>query len=334
MFYGVGQGLFYSGSINSGMYNFVYDCGGKTNLVKKTINLLPPKLDFVAISHLHKDHINGIEELFKRCNITKVFLPYFDFKNYKNIFKSYIILNGIQLDSFAYKLLNMIYSRFDEDDEEILLSDNFWGALNDFDKQNEILKNNVKLTKFMVVKNFFSEHCFGEWNFRFFNYLTDLQKLKILEQEIKTLINNQDLEDYLRNTPNAINNIKKIYTKNFKDLNLTSLVLLHYSPYCCHSKQTLLCGDLAFNKELIYEICKYLRNDLILQAPHHGAKNEWFALCDDIKNISTKIIFSFGLNNRDHHPNSEILVDIIEKNWVDKICLVHEDKDFIYYVNG
>ncbi|MDE1821899.1 MAG: hypothetical protein KGJ23_13955 [Euryarchaeota archaeon] len=94
--HGVGQGLFYSGSVmplhHEGEVNFVYDCGvrddGKGHpTLASTISTykgtLPPRgsggkkqLDLLFISHLHDDHTAGLPELLKDVETRYLFLPY------------------------------------------------------------------------------------------------------------------------------------------------------------------------------------------------------------------------------------------------------------------
>ena len=82
-FYPVGHGLFYAGIIGKSNYKLVYDCGTTTAGVNidRYINHLcsyvhDNTLDFIAISHLHKDHISGIGKLISLLRPKKVFLPY------------------------------------------------------------------------------------------------------------------------------------------------------------------------------------------------------------------------------------------------------------------
>jgi len=80
-FWNVGQGLFYTGSLFGGEFNFVYDCGGKSSkAVKLLINeylKTTTTIDALFISHFHNDHINGIEYLKHKCRIKELFIPYY-----------------------------------------------------------------------------------------------------------------------------------------------------------------------------------------------------------------------------------------------------------------
>lgn len=77
----VGQGLFYTGRIGS--FNMVYDCGtlnsckSINNVIREyTKNLGKSKIDMIVISHLHKDHVCGLDYLLSSVNARYVFLPY------------------------------------------------------------------------------------------------------------------------------------------------------------------------------------------------------------------------------------------------------------------
>lgn len=104
MQYGVGQGCFHTQRISVGktaralyqainQFDFVYDCGsvssnlGDVKPLDWAINHYSPKrsvsakakqtVDALFISHFHTDHINGIEELCKKKNVLRVFVPYY-----------------------------------------------------------------------------------------------------------------------------------------------------------------------------------------------------------------------------------------------------------------
>lgn len=88
-FHNVGQGLFYSGILSKreshshDVFSFVYDCGTESNksLLRREIDdyklLLPrKKLNLLVVSHLHDDHVNGLEYLLKDMKADTVVMPY------------------------------------------------------------------------------------------------------------------------------------------------------------------------------------------------------------------------------------------------------------------
>ena len=104
IFHSVGQGLFYSEQLNLRniennseiSYNIIFDCGSerKTKVEKEIDNYFNVEnydyrysdhrrkeiktIDLLVISHLHYDHISGLEYLLKekRIKITQIVLPY------------------------------------------------------------------------------------------------------------------------------------------------------------------------------------------------------------------------------------------------------------------
>ena len=78
-FWNVGHGLFYTGCIGDCKLNFLYDCGSSGNdRIKKCISdgKFPNIFDFAVISHLHKDHINGIDMFMEKHSVCEYLFPY------------------------------------------------------------------------------------------------------------------------------------------------------------------------------------------------------------------------------------------------------------------
>ena len=82
-FHPIGQGLFYSSSLylNGNISaNVIFDCGSEdAKLIKKEIDKLGYyKIDVLIISHLHFDHISGLNYLLdnKKAEIKTIVLPY------------------------------------------------------------------------------------------------------------------------------------------------------------------------------------------------------------------------------------------------------------------
>lgn len=96
-FHNVGQGLFYSGLLNKkdsksqDIFSFVYDCGTDSApfylkqeiqsfklLLRSTGIPNEKRLDMLIISHLHDDHVNGLEYLLDDVKVDTVVMPYID----------------------------------------------------------------------------------------------------------------------------------------------------------------------------------------------------------------------------------------------------------------
>jgi hypothetical protein len=77
-FHAIGQGAFYTEFFDD--FTVVYDCGSDNNidLIKAEIRATfkrGTRIDAVFISHLHEDHVNGLEYLLDYCNVRRLFLP-------------------------------------------------------------------------------------------------------------------------------------------------------------------------------------------------------------------------------------------------------------------
>lgn len=91
-FHAVGQGLFYSTDFSilaggsSHTFSFVYDCGSESKGVYlkqevlrcRKLCLCSGSLDLLVLSHLHKDHVNGLDMLLEGIHTKHVVLPYLD----------------------------------------------------------------------------------------------------------------------------------------------------------------------------------------------------------------------------------------------------------------
>ncbi len=109
-FHPVGQGAFYSEHFyyRGKKVNVVYDCGTLKEKsiidreIKKTFRD-GETVDAVFISHLHKDHISGIPDLIKFCDVKRIFFPVLTEKD-KCLSKIKAIVDGD--DGFTVKFID------------------------------------------------------------------------------------------------------------------------------------------------------------------------------------------------------------------------------------
>ncbi|MBR5726842.1 MAG: MBL fold metallo-hydrolase [Muribaculaceae bacterium] len=134
----VGQGGFYSESLKFGQTEFtvVYDCGGKSKdfMEKYLENYFPKKedetkkedkskkkknkntnkyekqIDAVFISHLHEDHVNGLDFLLNQFHVRYLFLPQLTKDEILEVFLYNYFLNP---ESIGNSLLRELYSNND-----------------------------------------------------------------------------------------------------------------------------------------------------------------------------------------------------------------------------
>lgn len=84
--YPVGQGCFHVGSVDwrdgpgSGSFRYVYDCGSQNKTaLTRSVNAMVrrhPGIDALFVSHLHNDHVNGLDQLLGSVRANTVFIPH------------------------------------------------------------------------------------------------------------------------------------------------------------------------------------------------------------------------------------------------------------------
>lgn len=360
IFHSIGQGLFYTGSLYEGNYNFVYDCGTEkekarlnkeigtyvTDLSFKKNNTVPT-IDFVVISHLHKDHFSGLIELIKSTRIKKLYLPYLPTKSYP-IVASFFLVYAIyeeqressldrEYDYYMYQAMRRLYKISSND----FPNDNAYEELKEISVEFE-LSNNEQLYCF---KDDYSK----QWEFHLFGKPFPQEKYDKLNSLLdsnpplkKRIIDIQDLTD------DDLKEIRSIYEKVFgkKGLNSTSLVLLHKPvlsefisiPYCghcfynfkdsCMNESTLLTGDAEFTMEMFDKLLNFNRGIqlCVLQIPHHGSKKNWNIY---MKCLTANLnVISFGKNTHSL-PSPLVLRDLLINR---KIVKTTEKSNVEYYL--
>ena len=115
IFHPVGQGGFYTESFDN-QRMVVYDCGGSDN-VKESIDSLfdresSPQIEAIFISHLHDDHINGLQYLLHKTSAKRLFLPCFSQEIVFETLFYYSLqnLNGSSINSFVVSLIDSVQS--------------------------------------------------------------------------------------------------------------------------------------------------------------------------------------------------------------------------------
>ncbi len=276
-YHNVGQGLFYSGEINllkvnKNAFRFVYDCGSEN---KKLINtavhrfkqdVTSNEIDLLIISHLHSDHVSGLEELFKNFRIREVILPYFSPKD-----RLLISLRRTNVSQWYYNFLSdpikYLFERgvkrviiiggeeggegnappedihpegpFPEEKLDIRLPDDerlkeeIGTVQQDGNSGNEGWGEYIKKGRLLIKSHNGYIYALGLWVFRFFNYKISPSKLSEFDKCIGNSVlkaTNKDIRELIKNRK-QLKNLKRCYDNIKKDLrndfNNTSLVLYH-----------------------------------------------------------------------------------------------------------
>lgn len=250
-FHPVGQGLFYTGSLADKTYNFVYDCGTKSknhylsssidSYIKEIRNdtMSKPTIEFVVISHLHKDHFSGLFELAQKTNIRKVYLPYLgNDKNFISLVLAYIIFGNNRRkshDQTTYSLFYFVCGLYDiENNHDLPRLETIFLGMDEIEHENNEFAYSMYIDYLCVESQRY-------WKFVFINRGINRKKLQNLIKKMYRL-----LTDYAPKTivdlisiENGIKQVAQIYSEVFSSeinsnsnfLNMTSTVLLHYPLY-------------------------------------------------------------------------------------------------------
>lgn len=336
-FHSIGQGAFYTEEFDD--FTIVYDCGSDRNipLIKKEIrNTFAPNqtINAVFISHLHDDHVNGLEYLLDYCNVERIFLP--------------LISKEVRLNQHVYQAIKrtpplpIVQSilNLDENDRPYIGETQiiFVPETGD-DSQSELAgdaQNFKKVnTKILLQKPKIGLPSTKEWVFIPFNFRylsrSDLLKKKLITKGLD-YNSIEEFESIWKNSAKR-KKLKEIYESIPGSLNTNSLTLysgpeintkkhyLHRSTFFCHRYGNWhLSGGLYFGdfdakgkqkwNQFTTNYGRYW--DLVgtVQIPHHGSRLNYNR---EINMNKPKIsIISAGYSNRYRHPHASTVRDIIK----------------------
>lgn len=312
-FHSVGQGAFYTEKIYDDFneYNIVYDCGSTTtnnsSILRREIDNQFSQgdiIDILFISHLHKDHINGIEDLMKKCAIKNIVLPLMNpteiFILSNNYFRNQTTLHmPYNINGFLNKLresgINLIYIDPNQEGEEQIFISN---------------SSNPDIVTNSVLRNF-------DWIFKLHIHNYTNQRI-LFEQEL--ICQNIDINNIDLSNQSNRNNLKRIYERIYKNANIGSLVI--FSNGLVNVKGALYLGDYdCFSSDTWKSFFKRYCNDFVnlstLQIPHHGSKGSFNTklLSNNLfQSNNINYIISHGISNPYRHPHTQVLNSFYQNN--------------------
>ena len=354
----VGQGLFYTGKIEGDHLNFVYDCGSSSSkkYLKTAINEYDEKdIDFIVVSHLHEDHINGLYDLIRKRKVKKIFLPYLGSNNMqltKLLIAKSLVSNADDRfdDNFinTYRTLTNLY--FSPRNSDFVQEIVYLGG-------EEFRENHS--TQLRTVYSFSLPIFSTNWTFRMINMRLDNTTLSKLNIEIENLLKSKrtnDIDDLIRN--GYLKDISDIYNSVIgkKKINLSSTILIHYpnrlSSIFDYSLRryywyeddfdvkrciplTILTGDIKFDDYLNFEVESIIDSIpdrfIIFQVPHHGSHDNWNSYQGHSKYIHDRYVVNFGFGNKYHHPNQKVINDL-SVFVSQKLVLNNQINDYCYII--
>ena len=332
IFYAIGQGGFYSEKIYFGneIKTIVYDCGSlnKERLSKEISQSGLGIIDYLVISHFHKDHINGIEELKSLYTIKNVIIPKIDTQDILFYLKDYSKKSDIGYRNLVLNPSDFFKGTNENEDPNIITVDTE-------SEQIEIIDTKKIPNKISHKTNIpiFSNNNSPLWILRFYVDKGSFDKVKLTKTQ-KDLINSiSSIKDYTDN----LTELKKVYNGISKDnVNLTSMSMvsapLHYERwYYENNSISIMNGDILLDKEeKIFEFTNHYsdfkQNNYNFHIPHHGSHknlkrpiNEW---------IINKGIIMSGYDNNYGHPSGVILRKFSDTKIPVKV-LTEYDKNYI-----
>ena len=279
----IGQGAFYCERFfleEGKSLNVVFDCGAlpASGMRRCLKDVLPAALGgdntihLMFLSHLHEDHVNGVEELRNKYNITIKEIRYPAINPDEQLLMKYWFLSNGQQNGLAYALCmdhprgtgyarlqgtNLIPIPSTPSPEE---PEN--GADNSNSNSN-ILKLSDLVVSSGIVANADIENMFPEWEFRTFNYLKAKERQELKDKLAVILppgenVTNENLDKQWRK-PSGKKAIKDAYAEIPGGFNANSMTVFsgpvtgdwehwHQMLECCHKPPCHMNAELAPTK--------------------------------------------------------------------------------------
>ncbi len=354
IFHPIGQGAFYTEAFDSGL-KVVYDCGTSTDLsllhreIDQAFNE-NEVIDIVFISHLHADHVNGLEHLISRCHVKNIILPNIDvhekiqilfFNEYVNHLTDFIeqlIVNPMEIHNIFDVNIILVNAYEDKTVEE------------EFDIEQLSHGQNISSGTKLTSKTMDS------WIYLPFNFRNESRHRRLLQKLMQNNLTMESIDNFkdiwrdevqrqqlievFKGIPGDMNtNSMTVYSGPDKRRIFRKVVRCTYR-YCYYSSSlprpfhhmSYKVGCLYFGDydasgnqkwEKLYSAYQNYWDYIgIVQVPHHGS---YYNYNDSINIRSGMInIISAGRQNNYGHPHGSTLRKILLKGGLPFI--VSEDK--------
>lgn len=368
----VGQGGFYTESLkddNGKEFLVAYDCGGNNkqfmedyleSFIHNSRDGGRMVIDAVFISHLHADHINGLEYLLKNVDVKYLFLP----RLTNELLVETLLYNTLQNHENAQELTDFILNLYDVRNGDyyetrIVQVDHSegQGGGNQEGHNNSVDINNINQPLIESGKNI----TFGpdiQWLYIPYNPPAFHGKPEGFYEYLKDELDDDKLD--LRKMPEIvkkykISQLKSIYKEYFgSNHNSYSMTLFSgmRDPSCykikrCHHVWNLNCytpyqvshespnclytGD--FEAQTYYDDMKQFYGSLwptieLIQVPHHGSKNN---IHPSLYDNAIRGFISVGTENKYSHPHKMTLIEMYNQGCLPIVVTEDEWTKFVSY---
>lgn len=372
----VGQGAFYIEQFKTQnqRINVVYDCGSSTSVfdIKQEIRSNFDKDEeilIVFISHLHKDHVNGLEYLLNYCNVRNIVFP-FTYTEDKILMSIEYLCSSKKHtpNDSTYRLIENpsefihrispntnIYSVV-PDNEDINNNRREWNYQAEIDRVR--ILNSGENVLHRIWNNIIIE-IEQYWEYIPFNFKDYIKRdvfYDALSAKLDDKINNNNIKRYLFQWSNP--KIQKLFIEAYeevnKELNVYSMTLFsgtkdistrqrmvipnNYACKCCYPSRANGClyfGDYNSNGKLRWKELKHSYEDYwdligCVQIPHHGSKNSYN---HELALMDAFHVVSAGKSNRFRHPHSVVIKDLLFENKYPYIVTEEKSSEVIMKIN-
>lgn len=350
----IGQGAFYTETLKADgrEWNVVFDCGGTAGFVEKVVenyckSLDPkqgkgrPEIDAVFISHFDDDHVNGLETLFGKANVKRIFVPLLNDVDVWAISPSFVDRLGGPSRNLLYKSLLTSAVR---NSESSLEWDGQSATVVKIEKRG-VMPNEAdglylaeepgktrSIASGALVRPFLK----SPWIFKTFNYdnsssqrsaqLQDALKKRQITLSLSEIASRCSQQDYFGKVRDCYNSVRgsingnSMVTYSGPTEESTSHMRTHsccdYCAICCdwlyHFCEKAGCmyfGDYeAKGARKWKQYADDFKNQIPLlfmqQVPHHGSFYNYNLALNSEKKFN---FISAGVDNRFHHPHRGVL---------------------------
>lgn len=345
----VGQGAFYCERFklnpdDKNFINVVYDCGSlnNPNRVEKQIKANfheGETIHAVFISHLHNDHINGLEFLLKYCNVKNIFFPLTEKVDTEILLiDSYI--NGIRLSKFTKEFIKSPRTAINEfykgNEIELFSIEPYnYEAFSDNINDNiaKPIPSGTDVSKYIFNLSSSIKDSSIDWVFIPYNFELVDRKQELTELLAANLPSFRSLDQlqalWEENKNDAQTKIKNAYKSLKGSHNPNSMTLYsgtrepqihqYISNSCsckyCYKKRhcnvgCLYTGDYDASKDITFDELRakyhlYWQNIGCVQIPHHGSKYNY-----NSKFANMHAFFLISARTNSSHPHPYVVNDL------------------------
>ena len=363
-FYPVGHGAFYTERFNDKggerLLTMVYDCGGRSkDIVTKQIKeafVYNDTVDWLFISHLHNDHINGVTTLLNHCNVKRIVLPALE----DDLIVEALLYNYIEAEEFdndANKFVEQLLIG-DFGSTQITKVESFKENSNtpisvvDSESIGKALASGTTIEEKRINWRYYPINLSSSNSVSIIKKLAEVANVSSSSFYLNGKLDYKKIRDVVKNID--ISKVAKIYQGVFgRKHNSYSMPVVSIAAACLSAKCARWCHKIGETPMRCLTNCLYTGdfeaktkfNEFkaayqtmgvdyskigILQVPHHGSKNN---LNNELYKPGKLCIISVGEKDLYNHPDICVLSAIQQERSVPIIVTENEKSQQRFSLN-